>query len=97
MATSEGSVPPKRARRPRCPQCGQVLTKSLFDRCVWCGAELPEELRLTDEEKTRFYEQQKENLAEAEAAKFKRELGTDIYSPELALKGSVHRTGNNRF
>ncbi len=60
MTTGEGSaVPPERSHRLKCPKCGQILMKSSSGVCLWCGAELPEELRLTSEEKTGIHEQPK--------------------------------------
>lgn len=94
MSDSEGAnTQPKRSRRPICPNCGQVLSKSLFDRCVWCGAELPEELRLSSEEKSQFRAQQKDKLADVQTERLKQELEGESYSHHWSLRDIVKGTG----
>ncbi len=49
---------PRGAKRPLCSKCGQVLAKNQFDKCLWCGEAVPDELKLTDDEKNEFREKQ---------------------------------------
>ena len=74
--TEATSTQGKRSPRPRCPSCGQVLSNRMFDRCLWCGAVLPEELHISDEEKANMLEGQKIKLAakEAERARLRDEV-----------------------
>ena len=37
--------------RPRCPSCTAVLFAREHDRCLRCGVDLPEALRLSDDAK----------------------------------------------
>ena len=38
----------------KCPSCNQILQKSVHDICMFCGDEIPEELRLSDQDKAKF-------------------------------------------
>ena len=37
--------------KPTCPQCSRKIMQSVSNRCMYCGASLPEEHHLTAEEK----------------------------------------------
>ena len=47
---------------PKCPECNRTLQSKLVDTCLYCGAEVPEHLRLSDEEKAVIKKQQLEQL-----------------------------------
>lgn len=36
---------------PPCPKCARPLAQRAYDKCMYCGAALPTELRLSDAEK----------------------------------------------
>jgi DNA-directed RNA polymerase subunit RPC12/RpoP len=36
--------------KPTCPQCSRKIMQSVSNRCMYCGASLPEEHHLTAEE-----------------------------------------------
>lgn len=48
----------KRGRRPVCTKCGQILTRNRYDKCIWCGQPVPDEFKLTDEERNAYVEKQ---------------------------------------
>ena len=50
----------------KCIKCERVLQKTTFDKCMYCGAEIPVELRLSDE--------QKEDIAEKQADEHKKQM-----------------------
>jgi len=43
-----------------CTNCDRVLQKTTHDKCMYCGAEIPIELRLSDEQKNKIAEKQQE-------------------------------------
>jgi len=47
---------------PKCPECNRTLQNKLVDTCLYCGAEVPEHLRLSDEEKAVIKKQQLEQV-----------------------------------
>ena len=48
--------------RVYCEKCNRVLFGREHDHCMWCGAALPEELRLSEAEKIKIIEQRKQTL-----------------------------------
>jgi len=40
--------------KPTCPECSRKIMQSISNRCMYCGASLPEEHHLTAEEKNRL-------------------------------------------
>ena len=43
-------MPPQNTEQCRCPSCSKGLLSRIAKTCSWCGAEIPDELRLTEEE-----------------------------------------------
>lgn len=43
-----------------CTNCERILQKSTHDKCMYCGAEIPVELRLSEEQKNEISEKQQE-------------------------------------
>lgn len=41
-------------QKPACPNCNRKIIQSVSNRCMYCGATLPEEHHLTTEEKNRL-------------------------------------------
>ena len=41
-----------------CTNCERVLQKTTHDKCMYCGAEIPPELRLSDDKKSEISEKQ---------------------------------------
>ena len=44
----------------KCIKCERVLQKTTYDKCMYCGAEIPVELRLSAKQKESIAEKQKE-------------------------------------
>ena len=65
----------KGSMRPMCPKCRQVLSARYASRCVWCGALLPKELQLSEDEKANMLNHQKQKLASREAERTRKETG----------------------
>jgi len=72
----------KRSRRPLCVKCGQVVTKNQFDKCMWCGEPLPDNLKLTNDERTAILEkqqQQKRQLIAKENERLKKSTEWSLF------------------
>lgn len=54
------------AEKINCPQCARKTTHSISNRCMYCGATLPEEHHLSAEEKTRLLSEKLERFKENE-------------------------------
>lgn len=51
-----------------CAKCRQKLVDRTFDKCMYCGQPIPENLRLSDEEKNKSLEEKQKRFEENEAA-----------------------------
>ncbi len=74
--------------KPKCPECDQIIQKSIFDRCMYCGKNLPVELCCSDEEKKKLIEIK--NTYEKNRVKYENkirnnELDTDYFWGDLFL------------
>lgn len=47
---------------PKCPECQRTLQNRLVDQCLYCGADIPDHLILTDQEKAVIIQQQLEQI-----------------------------------
>ena len=83
MSTDDGAVTTaKPFKRPRCSRCGQIVSRNQFDKCLWCGEAVPEELRFTDDERIALSEKQmkqKKELIAKETKKIKDDLQSSIF------------------
>lgn len=66
---------------PICPECNRPLINRRFDRCAYCGVEVPEALRLSDEKKAVLLQQSLDRLEEEKRnkPKFVREYYVSSY------------------
>lgn len=53
----------------KCPKCKRLLYTRQSKKCQFCGAELPEELLLTEEEKEKYDKQKKRDHEEVDEYK----------------------------
>ena len=65
----------KRSRRPVCAKCGQIISKNQFDKCMWCGQPVPDEFKLTDEERSVILEKQRQQKVDLIAKEKQRGRG----------------------
>jgi len=50
---------------PKCPECDRPLQNKLIDQCLYCGKELPDHLKTSDEEKAVIKQEQIKQLEAA--------------------------------
>ena len=49
-----------------CPQCAREIMPSVSNRCMYCGADLPEAFRLNGEQKSALLKEKLESFRETE-------------------------------
>lgn len=49
-----------------CPQCSRKIMQNISNRCMYCGADLPEEHQLSQEEKTVFLNEKLDRMKQVE-------------------------------
>ena len=52
--------------KPTCLQCNRKIMQSISNRCMYCGASLPEEHHLSAEEKSRLLREKLEQMRQTE-------------------------------
>ncbi|MGA0934795.1 MAG: hypothetical protein ACO3R5_06670 [Pseudohongiellaceae bacterium] len=77
---------------PTCPQCVRKIMQSVSNRCMYCGADLPEVHHLSAEEKNRLLtgklEQMRQNEESADelVSAMRRNFGMPDRKPRMATK-----------
>ena len=77
---------------PTCPQCVRKIMQSVSNRCMYCGADLPEVHHLSSEEKNRLLtgklEQMRQNEENADelVSAMRRNFGMPDRKPRMATK-----------
>ncbi len=76
-----------------CPQCNRKIMQSISNRCMYCGADLPEEHHLTAQEKnellTAKLERFKENEENADQIISKMRQDFAIPEPKITQAGQA--------
>lgn len=54
------------AENQSCPKCNRKIMQSISNRCMYCGAALPEEHHLSQEEKNRLLNEKLEQFRQTE-------------------------------
>ena len=77
---------------PTCPQCVRKIMQCVSNRCMYCGADLPEVHHLSSEEKNRLLtgklEQMRQNEENADelVSAMRRNFGMPDRKPRMATK-----------
>jgi CHAT domain-containing protein len=79
---------------PECPACSKALMSRMSKRCNWCGAELPESLRFTEEEINQIKTEENASRAELEA---NREEHQKKEQKKTIIRGAVDLASHGIF
>jgi len=79
--------------RTACPQCSRKIMQNISNRCMYCGADLPEEHQLSQQEKSAFLVEKLDRMKQVEdnAEEVISNLRKDFAIPE---KKKARKSGN---